>query len=86
MEINVKDDRKIVEIWLSNIEKQNTDLRQSLRSIYKEYSARKYLVAVFESGGEDLYENTKGLLLYNRKKLAEAEVQREKRLAQTLCM
>lgn len=79
MEINVRDDRKIVEIWLNNTEKQNMDIRKGLKPIFAKYAAGKYLVAVFESGDEDLYRNTRELLRYNRRRLAEMEIQREKR-------
>ena len=35
-------------------------------------------MAVFLSGEEDLYQQTRDLLLYNRRRLAEKEVQAEK--------
>ena len=56
MEINVHDDRKIVEIWLSHSEQADAALREQLRPIYQEYNGKKYTVAVFQSGTEDLYE------------------------------
>ena len=37
------------------------------------------MVAVFESGKGNLYKNTRDLLLYNRRRSAEREVQREKK-------
>ena len=37
------------------------------------------MVAVFLSGEEDLYQQTRDLLLYNRRRQAEKEVQAEKR-------
>ena len=37
-------------------------------------------VAVFLSGEEDLYQQTRDLLLYNRRRLAEKEVQAEKQV------
>ena len=52
--------------------------REKLKSLYAGYAEEKYTVAEFLSGGEELYHNTRDLLLYNRRKLAEAEVQREK--------
>ena len=78
MEMNVRDDVKIVEIWLSNAEKSDPALRERLKDIYAEYKKKKYLVGVFESGQGDLYENTLALLSYNRKRLAQKEVQRAK--------
>ena len=50
MEMNVRDDRKIVEIWLTNAEKKDEGLRKSLEDIYDKYKNTKYHVAVFESG------------------------------------
>ena len=36
LEINVHDDRKIVEIWLSHSEQADVALREQLRPIYQE--------------------------------------------------
>lgn len=81
VEMNVHDDQKMVDIWLTNTEKNDPEIRQSLQDIYKEYQKKNYLVAVFESGGQDLYQNTLDLLRYNRRRSAEREVQRKKRAA-----
>lgn len=78
MEMNVREDKKIVEIWLTNAEKIDPILREGLKEVYARYKAKKYLVAVFESGGGDLYENARDLLLYNRRRSAEKAVQEEK--------
>ena len=43
-----------------------------------------YLVAVFESGNCDLYAQTRDLLLYNRQRLAEQEIRREKAQQMTM--
>ena len=67
MEICVKDSDKIVEIWLTNVEKNDTMLRQSLHPLYDKYKQKNYKVAVFESGHGDLFENTAGLILHNKK-------------------
>ena len=78
MEINTNHDKKMVTIWLTNAEKTDLRIRGELQQIYDNYRTKKYLVAVFESGNGDLYENTRDLLLFNRKRLAEKEVCREK--------
>lgn len=78
MEIHVRDDCKLVEIWLSNLEKEDAEVRERLKPLCQTYHARKYLVAVFRSGTEPLFEGTRDLLLYNRRRLAEQEVQRAK--------
>ena len=79
MEMNVKDDRKLVEIWLTNAEKIDPVLREGLQEIYAKYMVKKYMVAVFESGTGDLYENTLALLRFNRRRSAEKAVQLEKK-------
>lgn len=78
MEIHVRDDRHLVEVWLNNAEKNDTSLREGLKRLYAEYKKKKYLVAVFESGEGDLYQSTLELLSYNKKRCAEIEVNREK--------
>ena len=86
MEINVRDKSKIVEIWLTNAEKRNTELREKLKPLYKEYQAKKYLVAVFESGERDLGDAASDLLCYNRKRIAQLEVEREKQSGMAMGM
>ena len=76
--MEVREQNKIVELWLTREEKEDAVFRESLKPLYQQYKAQNYLVAVFLSGEADLYQQTRDLLLYNRRKLAEAEVQREK--------
>ena len=83
MEMNVRDDKKIVEIWLTNAEKNDPVLRESLKDVYAKYKAKKYLVAVFESGSGDLYQYTRDLLIYNRRRSAQRAVQQEKKQRST---
>ena len=78
MEISIKDERSTVEVWLSNKEKNDSAVRQRLKPLYAEYAGKKYTVAVFMSGSQDLYSLTSGLLCYNRKRIAELEVEHEK--------
>ena len=78
MEIIVQEQGKLVTVWLNRKEQENGALREQLKSLCAGYAEEKYTVAEFLSGGEELYHNTRDLLLYNRRKLAEAEVQREK--------
>ena len=79
MEMNVRDEKQLVEIWLTNAEKKDLALREGLKDIYDKYKKKKYLVAVFESGEKDLYQGTLDLLAYNKRRCAELEVQREKK-------
>ena len=78
MEVYVKDEQKEVEVWLTRAEKEDAALQERLKKLYQTYKEKKYLVVVYQSGREDLFQNTLALLKYNKKKTAEREVQREK--------
>lgn len=86
LEINVRDDSKLVEVWMTNAEKQDQALRESLKPLYREYKEKKYLVAVFLSGTKDLEQRTGDLLCYNKQRVAELEVQREKERTMNMAM
>ena len=76
--MEVREQSKIVELWLTREERDDSAFRESLKPIYQQYKDQNYLVAVFLSGEEDLYQQTRDLLLYNLRRLAEKEVQAEK--------
>lgn len=78
METRVDHDGRTVEIWLNSREAGDPALKERLRPLYREFSAQKYLVAVFLSGGRDLARSASDLLCYNRKRIAQLEVEREK--------
>ena len=78
MRMEIREQSKIVELWLTREERDDPAFRESLKPIYQQYKDENYLVAVFLSGEEDLYQQTRDLLLYNRRRLAEKEVQAEK--------
>ena len=78
MEIHVRDGSKLVEVWLTNSEKRDRELRDRLRLLYREYRKKDYLVAVFESGEQDLTELTSGLLCDHRRRSAQREVRLER--------
>ena len=78
MEISINGERRTVEVWLSNEEKNDPAAQQRLKPLYAEYGEKKYTVAVFMSGSQDLYSLTSGLLCYNRKRIAELEIEQEK--------
>ncbi len=86
MEIKVNDARKIVEIWLTNVEKNDEALKEQLKSIYEKYHTKKYLVAVFHSGSQDLYQATSDLLCYNRKRTAQLETEQDTQQGMTMSM
>lgn len=79
MEMEVRDADKKVLIWLTHAESNSVEMKESLKPIYREFKAKKYLVAVFESGKESLEELTRELLLYNRTRLRELEMAKEKK-------
>lgn len=77
MEINVRGERKIVEIWLTREEQQDAALLEKLKPLYQNYKESGYMTVVFESGEQDLWNATSGLLCYNRKRIAQMEVEQE---------
>jgi hypothetical protein len=66
MEISINENKKIVEVWLSNEEKNNSLIKEKLKELYAKYKKTKYIVAVYESGNADLLSGTKSLLTQNR--------------------
>lgn len=78
MEIHVRDSSKLVEVWLTNSEKRDSELRERLKPLYREYKEKDYLVAVFKSGEQDLTELTSGLLCDHRRRAAQREVELER--------
>lgn len=84
MEINIHDDKKMVEVWLTRAEKQDEALQQELKPLYAQYKKKKYMVAVFESGEQDLYQNTLALLSYNKRRIPELEMMQEKQMRQAV--
>ena len=41
LEINVRDDNKLVEVWMTNVEQQDHALREKLKPLYQEYKRKK---------------------------------------------
>lgn len=72
---------KLVTVWLTRAEQEDANVAEQLREIYADYTAKKYMVARFHSGTEDLYRNTRDLLIFNRKRIEELALQREKQEA-----
>lgn len=78
MEIKVSDDAKIVEVWLTNAEKDDPVINEQLKPLYKKYHEEKYTVAVFRSGPGDLEFSRSALLHFNLWRNAEKSVLAEK--------
>ena len=78
MQMRVQKEQKIVELWLTRAEKDDPAFQSSLKPLCQQYKAKNYLVAVFLSGEADLYQQTRDLLLYNRRRLAEQDVRKRR--------
>ena len=78
MELRVHQNMKIVEVWLTQKERENKEVQEQLARMCREYTEKKYKVAQFHSGTDDLDAATRDLLLFNRKRIAELENLREK--------
>lgn len=66
MKVEVNDQFRFASVWLTNEEKNDQQLRESLQSLIAEYKSKKYKFVIFESGSRDLLEQTKGLLGHNK--------------------
>lgn len=84
MRMEVKKHSKMLELWLTREEKDDKQFLDSLKPLYRQYQAQNYLVAVFCSGEKDLYQQTRDLLLYNRRRAAEREVQGQRQQAMVM--
>lgn len=80
MEVNVNKHQKLVEIWLTNKDQSDATVQCQLLPLFNKFKSLGYLIAVYQSGKEDLYRRTSDLLTYNRKRLAQLEVEHEKKL------
>ena len=86
MELNVRNESKIVEIWLTKAEKQDAQLQKELKLVYESFRGVGYTVATFLSGDQDLADTTSDLVCYNRKRIAQLEVEREKKQGLAMSM
>jgi hypothetical protein len=66
MEINIREGNRghIVEIWLTNAEKQSETVQIELKNIYANFPKDK--IVIFESGTKDLATSTTNLIMKNR--------------------
>ena len=78
LQIDVLDNQKIVAVWLTRAERDDESVMSRLRSLRSEYKAKKYTVAEYHSGSGDLHTSVLDLLTYNKRRIAELQVQREK--------
>lgn len=78
MTVTIHEPSKIVEVALTHAEQSDESIKQELDALYAQYKGTQYTVAVFLSGKRDLYEETRSLLLFNRRRAAEKAVQARK--------
>lgn len=78
LQIDVLDDKKIVAVWLTRAEHADEAVRSRIEGLCREYKPKKYQVAVYKSGSEDLHTSVLDLLAYNKRRIAELDTQREK--------
>ena len=74
MNVKIHEPSKIVEVMLTHAEQADEAVKKQLKELYAQYKGTKYTVAVFLSGKRDLYEDTRDLLLFNRRRAAERAV------------
>lgn|GEM_PF-1011755 len=78
LQIDILDNQKIVAVWLTRAERDDESVMARLRSLRSEYKAKKYTVAEYHSGSGDLQTSVLDLLAYNKRRIAELEIEREK--------
>ena len=78
MEIHMLEAEKQVEVWLTRQEQGDPAVEARLKQLYRLGKERKWLVAVFLSGQEELCQLSSALLCHNRDKLARLEVQQQR--------
>ena len=82
MQTKIHEPTQIVEVMLTHAEQADEAVKKQLNEVYARYKGTKYTVAVFFSGKRDLYEETRSLLLFNRRRAAEKAVQAQKTVGQ----
>lgn len=78
MEIEQDDRRRSVYVWLTQKESKDLELMHRLKPMYAHWHEKKYMVAVFRSGTQDLKNNMADLLVYNRKALARQDLEQQR--------
>ena len=79
MQVIVNERDKLVEYWLTNAEKSDLALRESLKPEFKRWKTKKYLPVIYESGAGDLRDGVQGLLQKCIRDQAKREVEAEKK-------
>lgn len=79
MELNVRNNSKIVEIWLTRDEKQSNRVQKEIKLVYQSFKGTGYTVVMFLSGEQNLEDMASDLICYNCKRIAQLEVEQEKK-------
>jgi len=66
VEIISHEDKKIVEVWMTNAEQEDGSVKARLSLLLAKYKNDGYTVAVFKSGKKDLFQCTSDLLRHNQ--------------------
>lgn len=75
MTLEVCENNRIAYFWLTCEEKADEELQNILQDIYKEWKQKGYKVCTFVSGGGNLVDLTKELLVHNKQVLAKKAVE-----------
>jgi len=81
MQLKVNEQTGLIQIWVTNAEKNDPWTQAKMKELCKEYKEKGYLVAVYYSGSNELYPSIRDLLAYNRKCCAEQAVRMAKKTA-----
>lgn len=81
MRADINHDKKLILIWKSTQE-ADIAIPDELMSVIAPLRQKKYTLIVMKSGTEDLFEPTLYLLKTNRMKMAEHEVEAERKAGQ----
>ena len=66
MQVEVNEQFKFASVWLTNEEKDNAEIINSLQPLIEKYKKMKYKFVVFQSGKQNLLDLTKDLLAHNK--------------------
>ncbi len=81
MRADINHDKKLILIWKSTQE-ADYEIPDELMSVIAPLRQKKYTLIIMKSGMEDLFEPTLYLLKTNRMKMAEQEVEAERKAGQ----
>lgn len=66
MVIHRKNEKGIIEVWMTNADRQDKQLFESVKQACANWKQQGLLPVIYFSGQEDMYEQTLALLDYNK--------------------